>query len=29
LRRWHLATERDIAALYAAQFPDPKKGNEP
>jgi hypothetical protein len=28
-RRWRLSTERDVAALYAVQFPEGKKGKEP
>jgi hypothetical protein len=28
-QRWRRSTERDVAALYAVQFPDGKKGKEP
>jgi Putative zinc-finger len=29
LRQWRQSSERDVAALYALQFPDPKKGKQP
>ncbi len=28
-RQWRLATERDVAALYAVQFPETRKGKQP
>ena len=28
-RRWRLATERDVSALYAVQFSETKKGQQP
>ena len=28
-RQWRLSTERDVAALYAVQFPETRKGKQP
>jgi hypothetical protein len=29
MRQWRQSTDRDVAALYAIQFPEPKKGKQP